>query len=218
MDKIREYSSRARCRHRKRSSAHDKTLRAPASEIGTVPYLGARRKYRLAFAPIDTPAFSDIAEYRRRLDGSRSLRALTRAAQPALTVLDVRRPPVMLSVGRSGNHPGDTADRRRIAGGERPLHRVVDIALALPAVRMLLPIPAAHNRLHGAEDQTGLARIRLSGVGTARAYKAVGHNQHRRDSDIPPARARFAAKRRTWRDEHADDVEIKVGTRAITRA
>lgn len=167
MDKIREYPSRARSRHRKRSSAHDKTLRARHWKSVRF-HTWARRKYRLAFAPIDTPAFSDIAEYRRRLDGSRSLRALTRAAQPALTALDVRRPPVMLSVGRSGNHPGDTADRRRIAGGERPLHRVVDIALALAAVRMLLPIPAAHNRLHGAEDQTGLARIRLSGACTAR--------------------------------------------------
>ena len=110
-----------------------------------------------------------------------------RAAQPALTVLDVRRLPVMLSMGRARNHPGDTADRWRIAGGECPLDRLVDIAFALATVRMLLSIPAAHIHLHGTECRTRPARIRRA---ACRRHASVecrrSQRQHRPDPNIPP--------------------------------
>lgn len=118
------------------------------------------------------------------------------AAQPALTVLDVRRLPVMLSMGRGGNHPGDTAHRRRIAGGERPLGDFVDIAFALAAVRMLLSIPAAHNRLQGAECRTRLARIRRAACGRHASVECRrSRRQHRPDLKTPPGTraARVAA-------------------------
>lgn len=113
-------------------------------------------------------------------------KAPTRAARPALTVLDVRRLPVMLSMGRAGNHPGDTAYRRRIAGGERPLDRLVDIAFALAAVRMLLSIPVAHSRLHGADCRTRRTRIRLAACGRPASVECRrSRPQHRPDLKIP---------------------------------
>ena len=126
--------TRKRCAHRHRKSVRFRTR--------------AHREYRLAVARTDTTAYTDITEYLRRFPAFQSRNALI-AAQSALTVLDVVQLPVMLSMGRARNHPGDTADRRRIAGGERPLDRLVDIAFALATVRMLLSIPCTLAALSG---------------------------------------------------------------------
>ncbi|WP_241331410.1 hypothetical protein [Burkholderia cenocepacia] len=67
--------TRKRCAHRHRKSVRFRTRED--------------REYRLAVALTDASAFIDIAECRRRLDGSRSRKTLARIAQPALTVLDV---------------------------------------------------------------------------------------------------------------------------------